>query len=210
MIYNHFCGNLKTLIIDTSTERSIIIFAEGKEPLLTLPLPIGLRSSQYLFPSLQSGFLKLNWQVSNLKAIGVAVGPGSFTGVRVGVAAAKGLAFAHSIPMVALSSLSGFISPDDGAFISVIDAKIGGLYCLEQRRVGKEIFEISGPQLRKIEELHPDSLLVGPDLKKFNFKRMLEVYPDAHYLAESVSKKIDAGDLKSDVEVLYMRDPVES
>lgn len=126
------------------------------------------------------------------------------------VAAAKGLAFPYSIPMVELSSLSSFISPEEGKFISVIDAKIGGAYCLEQKRVGKEIFEIKGPQLRKIEELDPDSLLVGPDLKKFNFKRRLEVYPDPHYLTESVSKKIDAGDLKSDVEVLYMRDPVES
>jgi tRNA threonylcarbamoyl adenosine modification protein YeaZ len=63
----------------------------------------------------------------------VTVGPGSFTGVRVGIAAARGLALALAIPAVGVGSLAALAAPlvrteDSGTAVAVLDAKRGELF----------------------------------------------------------------------------------
>ena len=63
---------------------------------------------------------------SELDAIAVSKGPGSYTGLRIGVSAAKGLSFAHDIPLISidtLKSLARSISVTDGFIVPMIDAR---------------------------------------------------------------------------------------
>lgn len=65
-------------------------------------------------------------QISDLDAVAVGKGPGSYTGLRIGVSTAKGLAYAADIPLIAidtLKSLAKTITVDDGLLVPMIDAR---------------------------------------------------------------------------------------
>lgn len=70
--------------------------------------------------------------VSELDRIIIGVGPGSFTGLRIGLAFVKGLAFADSIPLVAVESWRGIASalPENGLVASAFDARKSEVYCV--------------------------------------------------------------------------------
>ena len=81
---------------------------------------------------------KNNYQFSDLNAIAISMGPGSYTGLRIGVSTAKGLCYALDIPLVAINTLeamsSGFVSNHfsvnpDTLFCPMIDAKRMEVYC---------------------------------------------------------------------------------
>ena len=76
---------------------------------------------------------------ADLRRIGVAAGPGSFTGIRVGVAAARGLALALDIPAVGIDTLEALAAPHlagERPVLCVLDARRGELYA--------ELFHSSG------------------------------------------------------------------
>lgn len=65
-------------------------------------------------------------ELSDLSAIAVSQGPGSYTGLRIGVSAAKGLCYALDVPLIAidtLASLANQVSTNDGFVIPMIDAR---------------------------------------------------------------------------------------
>jgi len=61
--------------------------------------------SEYLLPSLEALLGRLGLAVKDAGLIAVSIGPGSFTGLRIGLAAVKGMAYAHGIPVVGVSTL---------------------------------------------------------------------------------------------------------
>ncbi len=187
---------MKTLIIDTSHERSLIAFSEGVEILLTIPLPIGLQSSSHLFPAIESGFQKLKLNPEELEAVAVTVGPGSFTGIRVGVAAAKGIAAPRGLPLIRLSSLQGFLAEENGA--ALIDARIGGGFVLLP---GGEPKLVSQEELPNV--LEGRSVIIGPNLKRFSFPNQQERYPNPEVLIRNPLPP--TGD---DLNLLYLRETV--
>lgn len=70
--------------------------------------------------------------LSDLKAVAVSKGPGSYTGLRIGVSAAKGLCFGLDIPLIAvntLESLARSISVKDSYIIPLLDARRMEVYC---------------------------------------------------------------------------------
>ena len=86
---------------------------------------------------------KLNYK--DLDAIAVSKGPGSYTGLRIGVSAAKGLSFALDIPLISietLESLSYAIAIDDGFIIPMIDARRMEVYA--------QVFDNSNKSVRVI------------------------------------------------------------
>ena len=71
--------------------------------------------------------------LESLNRVAVTVGPGSYTGLRVGIAAARGIGLAAGIPVVGVATLSAFLAPmmagdARGLFTSAIDAKHGHIY----------------------------------------------------------------------------------
>jgi tRNA threonylcarbamoyladenosine biosynthesis protein TsaB len=192
---------LITLIIDTSTDKSLIACAQGNQLLLAVRLPHGFQSSRYLMGAIEEGLKQVKCLPSSLQAIAVAIGPGSYTGIRVGVAAAKGLAFPKSLPLVGFCSLEGFVSEKEGRFLSLIDARIGGFYVLPQERVGSSVHPLSSPQLISKENLsdllHEYPTQVGPHTS----------YPDPSHLAHLTAEKLENEEHGSDLDVLYLRTP---
>ncbi len=150
---------------------------------------------------IEEGFKALDLKPSALKCIAVAQGPGSYTGIRVGAAAAKGLSFPFALPFIPFCTLEGFVSDSDGPFLSIIDARIGGAYVLVQKRIGKEVTLLSSPQLISPEQLPPllstYPLQIGPH----------NAYPNPHHLASLAAKKIKEEKYTTDIELLYLRTP---
>jgi tRNA threonylcarbamoyl adenosine modification protein YeaZ len=98
------------------------------------PLSAGGRHARDLLTAIEGLLGRAGVVASGLRGIGVAVGPGSFTGVRVGMATAKGLGFALDIPVEGLSTLEALAraaagdGPRTGHICPVLDAGRGEIY----------------------------------------------------------------------------------
>ncbi len=93
----------------------------------------GLTHSQTLLPLITDMLKNASLTLQDIQVLAVAVGPGSFTGVRIGVAAVKGLAFPADIPCVAVSTLDGMAQrfadlPFTGKILAAMDARCGQIY----------------------------------------------------------------------------------
>ena len=139
------------LFIDTSTERGLVAAGNTRNLSFVKELPFGLHQSKHLIPILQEALLIEGF--FPLGAIGVAVGPGSYTGIRVGAAIAQALAYSWKIPLVGIPSTESFIpNTNDGNFAVLFDARIGGVYIqIGEMKQGKPSFQ-SPPRLASIEE----------------------------------------------------------
>jgi tRNA threonylcarbamoyladenosine biosynthesis protein TsaB len=95
---------VKVLLIDTCGEAGSVALSEGETIAASEMLP-ERGSSSTLLPAVSRLLRIKGWTLADLDGIGVVAGPGSFTGVRVGLAAAKGLCEAASLPLAAVSRL---------------------------------------------------------------------------------------------------------
>jgi tRNA threonylcarbamoyladenosine biosynthesis protein TsaB len=85
-----------------------------------------------LLPAIREQMEAARWKLNELAAIGVVHGPGSFTGVRVGLSAAKGLSEAGQVPLIAISRLAILANAAgeiEGSVCSALDAGRGEIYC---------------------------------------------------------------------------------
>ncbi|RZU40234.1 tRNA (adenosine(37)-N6)-threonylcarbamoyltransferase complex dimerization subunit type 1 TsaB [Edaphobacter modestus] len=134
---------MRLLLIDTSGTEGSVALAEGEgEPKVVASevLP-GRSASERLIPAIRQRMAAEGWKLSELTAIAVVHGPGSFTGVRVGLSAAKGLSEAGRVPLIAVSRLAvlaaaaGSVESD---VCAVLDAGrgefYGGVYAAGRRR----------------------------------------------------------------------------
>lgn len=150
--------------------------------------------SRALLPALRD--LEENaWPVADADLIVTARGPGSFTGLRVGMAAAKGLSFVTGLPVVAVSSLAAIASAtgNRGTVVAVLDAR-GGYYFYAAYDPGPpDAEEILPPTIGDAESLAalPYDVYAGPPPAPENWRRLtagtrtrwLDVWPDATVLA---------------------------
>ena len=93
------------LAIDTSTDTASLALAQDNTVLAELTWRSKQNHTTQLLPNLNQLFKLTESDVKSLTAIIVAQGPGSFNGLRVGVSAAKGLAFSLGIPIIGINSL---------------------------------------------------------------------------------------------------------
>jgi tRNA threonylcarbamoyl adenosine modification protein YeaZ len=93
------------LAIDTSTDFASLALVQGSEILAEFTWRCGLNHTVELYPRLNLLLEKSATDIRTADCIFVAKGPGSFNGLRVGVSAAKGLAFSLGIPIIGISTL---------------------------------------------------------------------------------------------------------
>jgi tRNA threonylcarbamoyladenosine biosynthesis protein TsaB len=96
---------LKILAIDTTSELGSIAICDGERVIEEVVLQPGDGFAQVLFGEIESMLARNSLRLSDIDAYVSASGPGTFTGVRVGLTAVKGLAEAMSRPVVAVSNL---------------------------------------------------------------------------------------------------------
>ena len=182
------------LIIDTSTTRPLVVITCQGRPVFSKELPVGHQSSKYLASALQEGFSSLKITTKNLRAVAVTVGPGSFTGIRVGVALAKGICLGQNLPLISLCSLKGLISRREGPFMSLIDARGGGAYILRGNQKKGKISFIGLPERVPLEKLQFKGPVVTPDALNIKGKfsssvDWIEKGADPFYLAYLAEEK---------------------
>lgn len=93
------------LNIHTSTETAVVNLCDGKYVLSSMLNTEPKQHAGFLHSAIQNLLEENSVEINQLKAIGVTIGPGSYTGIRVGLATAKGLCYALKIPMITLNTL---------------------------------------------------------------------------------------------------------
>ena len=115
------------LNIETATKNcSVALAVDGKTILCREAAEFGYSHAEKLHVFIEEILAESGLRFKDLSAIGVSQGPGSYTGLRIGISAAKGLCFALDIPLVAvetLSILAAQVEVTDGVIIPVIDAR---------------------------------------------------------------------------------------
>lgn len=99
------------LAIDTSTENASIAMAQGSAVIFELTWKCGQNHTAQLLPRLSFLLERHKIDMKALDAIFVALGPGSFNGIRVGLSTAKGFAVSLAIPVIGISTLSAQAYP---------------------------------------------------------------------------------------------------
>lgn len=126
---------MRVFAIDTALQAcaaAVLDTARG-EVLATESMDLEHGHAEALMPLITRVMDASGCEFSEIDRIAVTVGPGSFTGLRVGISAARGLALAAGIPAVGLSTLSAFAAPSIAAgsykvILSAIDARHGNVY----------------------------------------------------------------------------------
>ena len=115
------------LHIETSTKNCSVSIAKSGELISLKEINNGAYShSEMLHPLIKEALLESKLTIKEIEAIAVGKGPGSYTGLRIGISAAKGLCFANDIPLISINSLeilAHSTTIDKGYIIPMIDAR---------------------------------------------------------------------------------------
>lgn len=122
---------MKILSIDTSSNLCSVALLEDNQTIQELMIDDNKTHSQNLMPLIQDLFVKSNIGLSEIDLIACNKGPGSFTGIRIGIATAKAIAEVANIPVIGISSLDclAYNVPNaTGVICSLIDANNNQVY----------------------------------------------------------------------------------
>lgn len=218
---------MKLLAIETATPGSSVAVVEDRRTLAAASRIDRVGHAGFLVPAIDFCFDQVGWSPVDLDAVVVDIGPGLYTGIRVGLSTAQGLAAAFGIPIipsVSVDALALEAKTGHRMIWAVIDARRGEFAVARYRPVPGGVVRQSTTELMDPEELRAalestvdDSLVVGDsaELPEGFFRGMHHVktakprYPYAVALAEIGAGKYERDDFPSaeDIRPLYMREP---
>ena len=147
---------MKILAFDTSAKTASVAVCEDGEILGVSNIANGLTQSELVLPMAEALLAQLKLGFGDMELLAVTVGPGSFTGVRIGVSTVKGLAFGRDIPCAPVSTLEALAENAAGLaglIVPCMDARRGQFYTAT--------FESDGGKLKR---LTPDSAISAEEL----------------------------------------------
>ena len=147
-----------TLGIDTATRVCSVALCDGQKVLGALDINVGLTHSEGLVPQLKTLLTMTKKDRKDLELIAISRGPGSFTGLRIGMATAEALAYSLDIPLVGVDTLAvmAYNLPVPGVqLVPVLDAQKGNVY------VGRYVWE-----KEQLKEVKPVEILAVKELPK--------------------------------------------
>lgn len=186
------------LAIDTSATPVSCAILRDERVLASYFSHTGLTHSQTLMPMIESALGITGIPINELDAIAVSVGPGSFTGVRIGVSAVKGLAFANKTPCVPVSTLESMAEnvrglPFVGIVCCVMDARCGQVYTASysqdsdgSQQCVKPDEAISIDELKTFLKSTEKSVILVGDGSELCYNRMKEDLPSLHLAPPSI------------------------
>lgn len=167
---------MRLLHIDTSNQPLSVAITEGNEVLAEFNSGMRINHSITMMSQIESLLEYTKLEMKDIEGIVVAKGPGSYTGLRIGVTAAKTLAYTLNIPLYAVSSLAAIaatVRMHEFLLVPVIDARRNHVYAgiYRYKGVKLELLEddtyISIDDLnQKLKEQHLPYLFIGMDAEK--------------------------------------------
>ena len=189
----------------------------------------GKRHAETLVPSIDFVRTQARIELSEVSVVAVDIGPGLFTGLRVGIAAAKAMAHALRVPMIGISSLDLLAWPvrhTTREIVAVVDARRGEVFHARYRPTPGGVQRIAGPEVSSPAELRAELqasdteyLLVGDGALRHEeqWEDMVRVEVAEQYLAHpnaaSLVQLAHARAIREDfvqpwqLEPLYLRPP---
>ena len=134
------------LAIDTSCDYLSLAISKDGRLAAKLHKKAHRKHSMLLVPSIERLVKRARLKIKDIDCFAVSVGPGSFTGLRIGVATVKGLSYALDTPIVAVSTLDVIarnVKNFRGMICPVLDARKSKVYACLYRSDGKNIRKIS-------------------------------------------------------------------
>lgn len=195
--------------LTSSTATVGVAIARDGELLASRQVVTDRRHAEEITPLLDDALREAGCSIAEIDRLAVDVGPGRFTGLRVGLATARGLALACDRPVVGVTSLELLAAArPERPLAAVIDAR--------RNEVFQQVFLSSGPLEATVgppaelaDDLPPDSLVVGDGADRYQ-----EIYgstvllgqaPDASVLVGLAADRVALAG--SDVLPVYLRDP---
>jgi len=117
--------------VDTSAQHASFAIAEGQDIIASLSTSAAVQHSRTFFSHISTLLKLAELEITEIDLFASATGPGSFTGLRVGLAAIKGLAYASGKPPMGINSIDAIAlsAGINGSLIVVIDAGRNEVYC---------------------------------------------------------------------------------
>ncbi len=147
---------MKTLAVDTSTMMATCALLD-EDRLLggEFSLNQDMTHSENLVPMIKEMLDNLNLKVKDIDLFGVAIGPGSFTGLRIGIATIKSFAHVFDKPVIGVSTLEGlaFNLPYNGYIVPMIDARRNRIYTGIYNRIKGNLINIVEPTIMEVDKL---------------------------------------------------------
>lgn len=200
-----------TLGLSSSTALVGVAIANDDEVLAERSILTDRRHAEEITPMMQLVVAEAAVDLAAIDRIVVDVGPGRYTGMRVGIAAAKTLAFALQIPVAAITSLEliGAAAPaHNGPRFAVIDARRNQVFAIE---LGSTTAPLVVSPAELIELLPPNSLLVGDGADRYQveFETVAAVHVGV-VPSVAAAARLDrsvAGGPAAEIAPLYLREP---
>jgi tRNA threonylcarbamoyladenosine biosynthesis protein TsaB len=215
--------------IDTATAQ-VSVAVGGHEGVLASTQSLrGKQHAEVLTPAIQFTCRQARIELSEISVVAVDLGPGLFTGLRVGVASAKAMAHALNVPMIGVSSLDLLAFPvrfTSRLIVATIDARRGELFYAFYRQVPGGVQRISPHQVGSPDDLASEILAAGEEClmvgdgaqryrEVFEGLKKIEIVEEgfAHPSASSLVMLAHAQALREqwvkpwDLQPLYLRKP---
>lgn len=175
---------MRILAFDTATTATTVALADGEAVLERRddpPAGSRPRHTSRLLPLIAGLLEQADWTWGDLDRVAVGVGPGTFTGLRIGIATARGLARARGLELVGVSTLESLsLNPSGENVWAVLDARRGEVFAAawKQRRPLLDAAAFDPATLA--ERLSPDALAIGDGAVAFRgvFERSGARIPD--------------------------------
>lgn len=178
---------MRILALETSTRWGSVAAMLEDQLLGEIALPTDRRTAQSLVPAIRELLGHVGWKPADIQLVAVTEGPGSFTGLRIGVTAAKTLAYAVNANLIGVNTLEVIAaqSPEATEICAVMDAQRKQLFVAAFRRSGgdsllamqptrivdvdqwlgmlRDQVTVTGPPLGKLRERLSSRIRVAPE-----------------------------------------------
>lgn len=216
---------MKILGIDTST-KFLCLGIYNNNKIYEYNLDLGRRLSSLITPTIKRVLEALGWKINDIDYFACGLGPGSFTGMRVGIATVKGFAFSLNKPVVGISTLDILArnAAVIGAYvIPVVDAKRNLVYCSVYRNKFGKSERIKPYMLLTIDEffrkikIKGNAIVLGDAAGLYRQKILMQMknvtvldkdywYPNGRSIIDLARERINSKKVKSPSEIkpLYL------
>ena len=213
------------LAVDTSTEACSVALQIGNETIAKFA-DEPRSHSRLLMPMVQQVLAEAQIKVNQLDAIGVSIGPGSFTGLRIGFAAVQGMAYGADIPVVPISTLKLMVATYSrqqntvvGEIMALLDARMSefnlGRYKLEDNDQIVALEDdrlVSAEQVIALIEANNPSAIIGDSGNLFETAPQIadqftQIYPNAIDILPMALQQFNQGlavNIES-IDLVYLR-----